>query len=119
MHKIHPARMRESRFALALALRDGDAHATACAGYDLNQVGRQNALKPKALHYWHKDESKSKGVVQAGYAVRMLYSILGDQRLAFENLQACHKAVPKDASAGKPIEAVRAGKVEINRAGVR
>lgn len=82
-------------------------------GTFLGNTGRAK----EALPYLVK--AKDKGVIPALYAIGMSHLMLGDQALALENLQAYQKAVPGDASVGKLIEAVRAGKVDVKKAGAR
>ena len=82
-------------------------------GTFLGNAGRAK----EALPYLFK--AKDKGVVPALYAIGMSHLMLGDQALALENLQAYQKAVPGDAAVGKLIDAVRAGKVDVRKAGAR
>lgn len=82
-------------------------------GTFLGNTGRAK----EALPYLAK--AKDSGVIPAFYAIGMSHLVLGDQALALENLQAYQKAVPGDASVGKLIDAVRAGKVDVKKAGAR
>ena len=96
-------------------LKTDPAHAAGNFQYGtfLGNTGRAK----EALPYLVK--AKDKGVIPALYAIGMSHLMMGDKALALENLQAYQKAVPGDASVGKLIDAVRAGKVDVKRAGAR
>lgn len=96
-------------------LKTDPAHAAGNFQYGtfLGNTGRAKEALP------HLVKAKDRGVVPALHAIGMSHLMLGDQALALENLQAYQKAVPGDASVGKLIDAVRAGKVDVKRAGAR
>ena len=95
-------------------LKMDSAHAAGNFQYGtfLGNTGRAKEALPYLI------KAKNKGVTPALYAIGMSYLMLGDKALALENLQAYQKAVPGDAAAGKLIEAVRAGKIDVKKAGV-
>lgn len=95
-------------------LKMDSAHAAGNFQYGtfLGNTGRAKEALPYLI------KAKNKGVIPALYAIGMSYLMLGDKALALENLQAYQKAVPGDAAVGKLIEAVRAGKVDVKKAGV-
>lgn len=95
-------------------LKNDPAHAVGNFQYGtfLGNTGRAKEALPYLI------KAKDKGVIPAMYAIGMSYLMLGDKALALENLQAYQKAVPGDAAVGKLIEAVRAGKVDVKKAGV-
>ena len=96
-------------------LKTDPAHAVGNFQYGtfLGNTGRAKEALP------HLIKAKEKGVIPAMYAIGMSYLMLGDKALALENLQAYQKAVPGDAAIGKLIEAVRAGKVDVKKAGAK
>ena len=94
-------------------LKMDSAHAAGNFQYGtfLGNTGRAKEALPYLI------KARDKGVIPALYAIGMSYLMLGDKLLALENLHAYQKAVPGDASVGKLIEAVRAGKVDVKKAG--
>jgi len=72
------------------------------------------AGKPKeALPYLNK--ALAVGVTDAAYAIGMTYLTLGDKAMALKSLEDYKRRKPDDGNVDKLIDAVRSGKVELNR----
>lgn len=103
----------QSQFAQLL--KANPEHAAGNYHYGIFLVG--TARPKEALPYLLK--AKEKGVIPALYGLGMTYLTLGETAKAVESLQDYQKAEPRDTSVEKLLVAIRAGKVETQKAAAR
>lgn len=103
------AEKANSTFLRLLAAAPSDPRGNYLYGTFLTGTGKPN----EALPYLEK--ALAAGVVDAAYAIGMTYLTLGNKEQALKNFEDYKQRKPSDGNVDKLIDAVRNGKIEINR----